>query len=80
MPICLGNFLAELYGPADLIEFCKYGVGWDITIQELQEIGECKINMMRMFNLKSGFDRKDDCLPPKAFLPIPSGLMKALEL
>jgi aldehyde:ferredoxin oxidoreductase len=63
----------QLYGPAELIEFCKYGVGWDTTIQELQEIGERRINMMRMFNVKVGFNRKDDRLPPKAFLPIPSG-------
>jgi len=29
--------------------------------------------MMRMFNVKLGYTRKDDCLPPKAFLKIPSG-------
>lgn len=63
----------QLYGPAELVEFCKYGVGWDTSIQELQEIGERRINMMRMFNAKIGYSRKDDCLPPKAFLKIPSG-------
>lgn len=63
----------QLYGPVELMEFCKYGVGWDTSIQELQEIGERRINMMRMFNAKLGYTRKDDCLPPKAFLSIPSG-------
>ncbi len=63
----------QLYGPADLIEFCKYGIGWDTTIAELQEIGERRFNMMRMFNVREGFDRSDDSLPPKAFIPMPSG-------
>jgi len=63
----------QLYGPTELIKFCKYGAGWKTSIQELQEIGERRINMMRMFNVKLGFDRKDDCLPKKAFLKIPSG-------
>jgi len=63
----------QLYGPAELIEFCKYGVGWETSIKELQEIGERRINMMRVFNTKLGFDRSNDCLPPKAFLKIPCG-------
>lgn len=63
----------QLYSPEDLVEFCKYGVGWDTSIAELQEIGERRINMMRMFNVKNGFGRKDDKLPKKAFLKIPRG-------
>ncbi len=75
--LCLCQFVWgpswQLYGPEELVEFCKYAVGWDTSIQELQEIGERRINMMRMFNVKLGFSRKDDILPPKAFLPMPSG-------
>jgi aldehyde:ferredoxin oxidoreductase len=63
----------QLYGPQDLVEFCKYGIGWDTSIQELQEIGERRIVMMRLFNAKLGLDRKDDILPKKAFLPITYG-------
>ncbi len=60
----------QLYGPEELVEFCKYGIGWDTSIEELQEIGERRINMMRLFNQKLGFSRKDDILPKKAFLPV----------
>ncbi|MCI8647397.1 MAG: aldehyde ferredoxin oxidoreductase family protein [Firmicutes bacterium] len=60
----------QLYGPQELIEFCRYGVGWETSIEELQEIGERRINMMRLFNQKLGLSRKDDTLPKKAFLPI----------
>ncbi len=75
--LCLCQFVWgpswQLYGPAELVEFCKYGAGWDTSIKELQEIGERRINMMRMFNVKLGYTRKDDCLPPKAFINIPNG-------
>ena len=63
----------QLYGPEELVEFCKYGVGWDTSIEELQEIGERRINMMRIFNEKAGFTRADDKLPKKAFIPIHYG-------
>jgi len=82
--LCLCQFVWgpawHLYGPTDLIDFCKYAIGWDTTISELQEIGERRINMMRMFNVKLGYSRKDDRLPPKAFLPMPSGPNQGLGI
>lgn len=75
--LCLCQFVWgpawQLYGPEELVEFCKYAIGWDTSIEELQEIGERRINMMRLFNVKNGFSRKDDNLPKKAFIKIPSG-------
>jgi aldehyde:ferredoxin oxidoreductase len=72
--LCLCQFVWgpawQLYGPQEIIDFCKAGIGWDVTIDELQEIGERRINMMRLFNQKNGFTRKDDDLPKKAYLPI----------
>lgn len=59
----------QLYGPQDLIDFVKAAVSWDITIDDLQEIGERRIVMMKLFNEKLGITRKDDVLPKKAFLP-----------
>ncbi|MDX9888678.1 MAG: aldehyde ferredoxin oxidoreductase family protein [Anaerovoracaceae bacterium] len=63
----------QLYGPNEVLDYCKYGAGWDASLEELQEVGERRINMMRLFNAKVGFDRKDDNLPKKAFLPIEYG-------
>lgn len=60
----------QLYGPDDLVTFCKAAIGWETSIEELQEIGERRLVMMRMFNNKIGFTRKDDNMPKKAFLPI----------
>lgn len=75
--LCLCQFVWgpawQLYGMEDLVRFCKFAVDWDTSIAELQEIGERRINMMRMFNVKLGMTRKEDILPKKAFLPITHG-------
>ncbi|MGL4483458.1 MAG: aldehyde ferredoxin oxidoreductase family protein [Anaerovoracaceae bacterium] len=63
----------QLYGPEDMLKLLKYGAGMDMTMQEMLEIGERRIVMMRLFNAKLGFDRKDDKAPKKAFLPITYG-------
>ncbi|SMP41407.1 aldehyde ferredoxin oxidoreductase family protein [Anoxynatronum buryatiense] len=63
----------QLYGPADLVEACSAGIGWDTSIQELMEIGERRINMMRWFNVKAGFTSADDQLPDRIFEPLPEG-------
>lgn len=59
----------QLYGPAELLEFCKAALGWDTSYEELLEIGKRRIIMMKLFNQKLGHSRKDDILPKKAFLP-----------
>jgi len=75
--LCLCQFAFgpswQLYGPEDIVAFCKYGIGWETSIEELQEIGERRINMMRLYNLREGFTKADDCLPEKAFLSMPEG-------
>ncbi|MEG1585016.1 MAG: aldehyde ferredoxin oxidoreductase C-terminal domain-containing protein, partial [Anaerovorax sp.] len=63
----------QLYGPEDTARFYKFATGDDMDIAGLQEIGERRTNMMRMFNVKLGMNRKNDTLPPKAFLPITYG-------
>lgn len=70
----------QLYSPMDLVEFCKYAIGWDTSIAELQEIGERRINMMRLFNAKLGFGRKDDVAPKKSYLPIEYGEGQVAQL
>lgn len=63
----------QLYGPADLLEACSAGIGWDTSIDELMEIGERRINMMRWFNVQAGFTASDDRLPDRIFEPLPEG-------
>ncbi len=56
-----------LYGPQETADMIKAVTGWDVTIDELMQVGARRLNMMRMFNAREGFDRKQDKLPKKFF-------------
>ncbi len=59
-----------LYGPAETVDLVKACTGWNVDIEELMKLGERRINMLRLFNLREGFSRKDDQLPQKFFTPL----------
>lgn len=59
-----------LYGPTETVELVQAATGWDVTLEELLRAGERRLNMMRVFNLREGFSRKDDKLPAKFFEPL----------
>ncbi|GAB4425319.1 MAG: aldehyde ferredoxin oxidoreductase family protein [Anaerolineae bacterium] len=58
----------QLYGPQELRDMVAGVTGWqDITIDELMEVGERRVNMLRAFNAREGIDREQDKLPEKMF-------------
>lgn len=75
--LCLCQFVWgpswELYGPDEMVDLCKYGIGWDTSIYELMQVGERRINMMRYFNAREGFTKDDDKLPERIFEPLNGG-------
>jgi aldehyde:ferredoxin oxidoreductase len=56
-----------LYGPKEVVEFVNAVTGWDISLYELMKAGQRRLNLLRAFNAREGFDRKDDKLPKKFF-------------
>lgn len=59
-----------LYGPVETVEMVKAVTGWDVTVDELLEVGLRRINMMRTFNAREGFTRAEDAMPAKFFKPL----------
>jgi aldehyde:ferredoxin oxidoreductase len=59
-----------LYGPSETVEMVKAVTGWDVSLYELMKVGERRLNLLRLFNAREGFDRKDDRLPRKFFKPL----------
>ena len=57
----------QLYGPQELLDMINNVTGWDLTIEELLEVGERRLNMLRAFNAREGVDRQHDKLPDKMF-------------
>jgi aldehyde:ferredoxin oxidoreductase len=71
----------QLYGPADMVEFVQAVTGWeDVSFEELLKVGERRVNMMRAFNAREGFDRKDDVLPQKLYKPLMGGVSDGWKL
>ncbi len=60
-----------LFGPQDTVDAVKAVTGWtDFDMDELMEIGERRLNLMRMFNAREGLDRTSDTLPAKFYKPL----------
>jgi aldehyde:ferredoxin oxidoreductase len=71
----------QLYGPNDVVELVRAVTGWDdVTFDELQKVGERRVNMMRAFNAREGFDRRNDALPKKLFQPLKGGVSDGWKL
>ena len=59
-----------LYGPTETVELVKAVTGWQVSLYELMKVGERRLNMLRSFNAREGFTRKEDQLPEKFFKPL----------
>jgi aldehyde:ferredoxin oxidoreductase len=63
-----------LYGPQETVDFVRAATGWeDFTLDELLEIGERRLNMLRAFNARLGIGKEADRLPEKFFRPLAGG-------
>jgi aldehyde:ferredoxin oxidoreductase len=71
----------QLYGPEDMVDLVQAVTGWeDVSFEELQLVGERRLNMMRMFNAREGIDRKADVVPDKLFKPLKGGVSDGWKL
>ena len=56
-----------LYDAKDTVQMMSAVTGWDLTVEELLEVGARRLNLFRVFNAREGLSRKDDKLPKKFF-------------
>jgi aldehyde:ferredoxin oxidoreductase len=57
----------QLFGPDDMVALMGAVTGWDYTIEEMQRIGERRLNLMRAFNAREGAGRDQDTLPKRLY-------------
>ena len=62
-----------LYGSAQLAAAVSAVTGWTVDVDELLEVGERRVAMMRLFNQREGTAAEADTLPAKAFHPLRGG-------
>ncbi|MEW8977135.1 MAG: aldehyde ferredoxin oxidoreductase family protein [Symbiobacterium sp.] len=73
--ICL--FTTFAFGAPQITDELRAATGFDYTVEEVMKAGERIWNLERQFNLKAGFTKKDDTLPPRLLKePIKFGPMK----
>ncbi len=56
-----------LYDGKDTANMINAVTGWDMTLDELMDVGRRRLNLFRVFNAREGLGRKDDRLPKKFF-------------
>ena len=69
----------QLYDPNQLVTMTQAVTGWDVSMWELMKVGERRLNMMRAFNVREGWSRADDVLPPKLSQPREGGASDGLS-
>ena len=57
----------QLIGPAEMAELATAVTGWQLTVEDIQRIGERRVNLMRAFNAREGAGRDRDTLPKRLF-------------
>ena len=61
--------------------FLNLITGWDATPDELKKAGERINNLKKLFNIREGWTRADDTLPPRALAePLPDGVAAGIGL
>ena len=59
----------------EVVNALRAATGWDITTQEVMQIGERATNLARAFNVREGFTRQDDVLPERLHQPLENGTL-----
>ena len=62
-------------------EIYEHVTGWPMTPEELRQAGERINNLKKLFNIREGWTREDDTLPPRVLHEtLPSGMVKGVGL
>jgi aldehyde:ferredoxin oxidoreductase len=69
----------DLY--AESAEIYQHITGWDMSADELKQAGERISNMKKLFNIREGWHRDDDTLPPRVLQEtLPTGVVEGVGL
>ena len=81
LTVCMFGFgTIFLYDMQHLVDAVRAVTGWNVSSWELMKAGERRINMLKAFNMREGFDAKDDTLPERMFEELPDGASKGLVI
>ena len=70
----------HLYGPEQLAEAVRLITGWDVTLEEIMQVGRRRLNLLRVFNAGAGLGRDEDNLPTKMYKKLKGGASDGIAL
>ena len=70
----------HLYDAQQLAEMVSLVTGWDVSVDELLEVGERRLNLLRAFNAREGIGRDADRLPVKMYRALQGGASDGIAL
>jgi aldehyde:ferredoxin oxidoreductase len=74
--LCLCKFAfapCRYYSFTEMVDLISAVSGWEASLWDLQKLGERRLAMQRVFNIREGLSPTDDRLPPRAYEPIETG-------
>ncbi len=81
---CLCNFVFggswQLYGPDDMLGVINSSTGFNLSMEEMMQVGERRQLLMRAFNAREGLNKVNDVLPQKTFKPLKGGKSDGIAL
>jgi aldehyde:ferredoxin oxidoreductase len=70
----------QLFDLAQMVEAIRAITGWEVTLGELMEVGERRLNMLRAFNAREGVGAEADTMPPKMSIPLVGGVTDGVAI
>jgi aldehyde:ferredoxin oxidoreductase len=70
----------HLYSTQQLADAVNLITGWEVTVEELQRVGERRLNMLRAYNAREGIGREADVLPKKMKKALVGGKTDGISL
>jgi len=67
------KFSRGFFKPEELASLLEWTTGFKYSQKTLMAAGERIYNLEKLFNIREGFTKKDDCLPKKFSAPSPKG-------
>lgn len=74
---CLVMCLLPPWSVRQKVEIVRSVTGWNTTAFELMKVVERANNLTRIFNIREGFTKEDDWLPPRFFHPKTNGALSS---
>jgi aldehyde:ferredoxin oxidoreductase len=63
-----------------VLKALQLATGWDVTLEEVFQIGERATNLARIFNVREGFRAEDDTLPERIYTPLEAGALTGVTI